>query len=51
MRRAGATAARATRWSTAEAGAPFETAPSWAEEDVDDTDSGAVLWREVSSCH
>ena len=33
-------------WSTAEAGAPFETAPSWAEEDVDDTDSGAVLRRE-----
>ena len=47
----GSTVSPATQWSTAEAGTPFETAPSWAEEDVDDTDSGAVLWREVSSCH
>ena len=33
-------------WSTAEAGAPFETAPSWIVGDDEDTDSGAVLRRE-----
>ena len=33
-------------WSTTEAGAPFETAPSWIVGDDEDTDSGAVLRRE-----
>ena len=33
-------------WSTAEAGVPFKTAPSWIVGDDEDTDSGAVLRRE-----
>ena len=33
-------------WNTAEAGAPVKTAPSWVEEDADDTGRGALLRRE-----
>ena len=33
-------------WSTAETGAPSKAAPSWVEEDADDTDRGALLRRE-----